>query len=373
MKVLLSCATSIAHNFHHRLHLRRGTMSNEVPFDDLVEREIRRRVWWFLCTQDWYLIASKKSYSIVPSHNTTPAPANCKEDFDDIIDKGDFFDHPLSIQTQSTYMIFLAKLTSKYRSLFDRICQCDANGGSIIDCFNEILLADSEFGYFVDEISTMLVDEKGSTTDPYASIQRHSLIIASWHLRLMIHRSFFCRSFRDKQYHYSRFISLVAARNILRHSLKFSGEQSSIEIWSIPVHTISACIIVTLNWLFTAERHTLEKSDISLMQRCLVRLKESPRPNFIVDRGIQIIQHLFNQRSKNRFHKLDAKEISELAQEINITVPGSNRQEDVEWHDDNEIFTMNKQFDIDQVEDYFGGNDMYLEGWHDSLMQNYSL
>lgn len=330
--------------------------TKRATFEELINRQVRKRVWCFLCTQDWYLIASKKAYSIVPEHSTTPVPANCREDFDDVISAGagsgglapSLKDHPLSVQTQSTYMIFLFRLTSIYRSLFDQLCAVHARGGSVADCFDHVLAADSRLEAAMGEIEEFSELSRGDPSDTTSSrfraAQWRALVITSWHQRVMIHRTFFCRSFQDKRYHYSRFVCLAAARKILRSYLDTSSSEgpdtTSPEIWSIPTHAISGCIILTLHALFTAEKYTLEKSDLDLVQSCLAILRARPRPNSIVDRGIQIIQHLLHPsglpvpsrppphnpsqtNQTRRYRRLDLHEISQLARDIDIDVGGS--------------------------------------------------
>ncbi|CAK7235934.1 hypothetical protein SEUCBS140593_009449 [Sporothrix eucalyptigena] len=334
MKVLLACANTIGQNLGHRLHLMGGpsddTNKSEptISLDDAVDHEVRKRIWCFLCTQDWYLIASKKAYSIVPEHNTTPVPANCREDFEDVVVEENnakpMQDRPLSVQTQSTYMIFLYRLTSIYRGLFDRLSAVHArtnNKANVVsDSFDHVLAADSRLEAAMGEIEDV---SRGSSS----AAQWRALVITSWHQRVMIHRTFFCRSFQDKRYHYSRFVCLAAARKILRSYLETTSAVVT-EIWSIPTHAISGCIILTLHALFTTEKYTLEKSDVDLVQGCLAVLRARPRPNSIVDRGIRIIQHLLKNTTltatepasaqKRSYRRLDPNEISQLARDIDI-------------------------------------------------------
>ena len=318
MKVLLACANTMGQGLGHRLHLMGSASDTDhapadpCSFDAAVNRQVRQRIWCFLCTQDWYLIASKKAYSIVPEQNTTPVPANCREDFDDAVaavtGRPPMQDCPLSVQTQSTYMIFLFRLTSIYRGLFDELRAVQARAGQDADnnasgvvsaCFDHVLAADRRLEAAMGEIDEF---SRGGTP---SSAQWRALVITSWHQRVMIHRSFFCRSFQDKRYHYSRFVCLAAARKILRSYLDTTAaataaavapapDTADIEIWSIPTHAISGCIILTLHALFTTEKYTLEKSDVDLVHSCLAVLRARPRPNSIVDRGIRIIQHLLH-------------------------------------------------------------------------------
>ncbi|KAI1370068.1 hypothetical protein F4677DRAFT_458154 [Hypoxylon crocopeplum] len=372
MKVLLSCANTIAHNTSHRLHSQSSVIAKQLSFGERIEREVRKRIWCFLCTQDWYLIASKKSYSIFPSHGTSLIPANCREDFDDATETGDFQDLPLTVQTQSTYMIFLFKLTSQYRALFDQLSSIHAKDGSVADCFDAVLLADSRLEAIIGEIEQCLAEARPNGSQ-YVPAQRRALIIASWHQRVMIHRSFFCRSFQDRWYHYSRFICLAAARNIIRTYLGRALTQDATEIWSIPAHAISSCIIITLDSLFSTEKYTLEKTDVDLMYQALALLKDSPRPNSIVDRGVLIVEYLLNQGPQRRFKKLDPQEISQLARDID-TSASDGRQNESFNGEHNFSDGIIPHVDIfESVNNAFGDDELFMPYWYDSTTQGYNL
>ncbi|CAK7235698.1 hypothetical protein SCUCBS95973_009355 [Sporothrix curviconia] len=333
IKVLLACANTMGQGLGHRLHLIVGPSDNDAPaaalsFAGSVDRQVRQRIWCFLCTQDWYLIASKKAYAIVPEHNSTPVPANCREDFDGIVSAvpgttTPMQDCPLSVQTQSTYMIFLFCLTSIYRGLFDELRHANArtdtetSTSSVVSaCFDRVLAADRRLEAAMGEIDEF---SKGETTSASSSsspsAQWRALVSTSWHQRVMIHCTFFCRSFQDKRYHYSRFACLAAARKILRSYLDTTSSPSTLtaatataapdtsdsEIWSIPTHAISGCLAV---------------------------LRARPRPNSIVDRGIRIIQHLLHTTNtslaatKHSYRRLDPHEIAQLARDIDMDGEG---------------------------------------------------
>ncbi|CAK7224805.1 hypothetical protein SBRCBS47491_005678 [Sporothrix bragantina] len=429
MKVLLACANSMGQGLGHRLHLLGSPSDNDTStstttFIESVDLQIRQRIWCFLCTQDWYLIASKKAYSIVPEHNTTPVPANCREDFDDIVtavpSKAPMQDCPLSVQTQSTYMIFLFRLTSIYRSLFDELRAVQANAGTdsnnspnaVSACFDHVLAADRRLEAAMGEI-----DEFSRGGAP-SSAQWRALVITSWHQRVMIHRTFFCRSFQDKRYHYSRFVCLAAARKILRSYLDTTtvtslvapdagASAADIEIWSIPTHAISGCIILTLHALFTAEKYTLEKSDVDLVHGCLAVLRARPRPNSIVDRGIRIIQHLLHTTNtstsnspRRNYRRLDPHEISQLARDIDMddgevgtnaraeggarpgAVPApmvstaTTRSQYAHSQPDFAQALLNSQLDAFQsrTNGSVGGDDeLFMPWWFDSMLNGYGI
>lgn len=53
--------------------------TEQLPLRDVIDREIRKRIWIFLCIQDWLLIPFDNSYSISIQHCDTPMPLNSDE------------------------------------------------------------------------------------------------------------------------------------------------------------------------------------------------------------------------------------------------------------------------------------------------------
>jgi hypothetical protein len=148
--VLLASANCVAQTLH--LHRIDAEPPGATSRHELIDREVRKRVWCFLCTQDWYLIASKRSYFISPNHMTTALPLNCSEDDMGTISEGAFLDLPLSTPTQSTYMIYLYKFTRLFQSLHDKLSSLEMKGGTVSDLFDEVLKADERIVHITREM-----------------------------------------------------------------------------------------------------------------------------------------------------------------------------------------------------------------------------
>lgn len=69
----------------------------------LIDREISKRVWWFLVRQDWLQIPFNNTYNIHPSQFNTPMPSNCDEGFEMIVDGEEIKKHEQDHYTQGSY------------------------------------------------------------------------------------------------------------------------------------------------------------------------------------------------------------------------------------------------------------------------------
>lgn len=72
----------------------------------LIDREISKRVWWFLVRQDWLQIPFNNTYNIHPSQFNTPMPSNCDDGFEMIVD-GEVKQHDEGHYTQGSYTAVL--------------------------------------------------------------------------------------------------------------------------------------------------------------------------------------------------------------------------------------------------------------------------
>ncbi|KAI9727440.1 MAG: hypothetical protein M1834_008384 [Cirrosporium novae-zelandiae] len=313
--VLLSSATSIAQDMNlHRLGPNRF---NLLPFEQVVNREIGKRIWCFLSTQDWFLIPFKNCYSIFPNHNTTPLPANCPDDAR-IICKGQIRDLPITIPTQSSHSIFLYKVADISRSFFDRTRRVDGTRGSIADLYDEVLEADNEMESLARNLPSWIRPGKQSSSDwpPSIFLQRHTFEISFAHKRIIIHQAFFCQSLKDKRYFYTRIVCLDAARTILQRYCN-SPDKRLHECWTILAHVLSGAIILTLNILFSNDESNRSAGDLELVSTCLGLLEDSVRLSVISKRKVRILNHLLKQEplyAKRQFFEL--QEIVQLMKDM---------------------------------------------------------
>jgi hypothetical protein len=128
ISVLLACAVRIA----QCLCLHRLGPDNNTPRDSttpseailvediqrrLIEREISKRVWWFLVRQDWLQIPFNNTYTIHPTQFNTPMPFNCDEEIANMFDAQGVVDHEQEHYTQGSYTMVLNHGASALSSL----------------------------------------------------------------------------------------------------------------------------------------------------------------------------------------------------------------------------------------------------------------
>jgi hypothetical protein len=87
-----------------------------------LEREIGKRVWWYLVWLDWsHALSHGGSYSINPAHNKTNLPTNI--DDEDLEDEGILQAKPLEEYTSTSFTIWRLRFLIAYRECIDMINQ----------------------------------------------------------------------------------------------------------------------------------------------------------------------------------------------------------------------------------------------------------
>lgn len=84
--VLMSATIRIAQSLNlHRLGSEKADHRDvrEDPartVQDLIDLEVKKRVWWFIVRQDWLQVPFQNTYLIHATQFNTPVPLNCYED-----------------------------------------------------------------------------------------------------------------------------------------------------------------------------------------------------------------------------------------------------------------------------------------------------
>lgn len=120
VSVLLASGTRIAQCLAiHRLgpdkksHISQCTDPN-LRTRRLIDREISKRVWWFLVRQDWLQIPFNNTYNIHRSQFNTPMPSNCDEETFQMLVDGEVKQHGQDHYTQGSYTSVLNRGTSLF-------------------------------------------------------------------------------------------------------------------------------------------------------------------------------------------------------------------------------------------------------------------
>lgn len=329
----------------HRLDSGSASLTDNIT-QDALQLEIKRRIWCFLVIQDTYLIAAKKTYTIILEHCSTRSPSHINETSANLTGEN-LLEVPLEQITHNSYMLLHYHMSQIFRSLHSRNGPLPAEPPSLERLYKRILDADEQLTEFMELAPSWLkLDaqrdlEDGDTSSPVCIMrasQRRSFQIAFLNMRSKIHQPFYCRAFTDNRFYYSKAICLDTARNLLMIFVDPAG-QSLPAMWTVTSHVIYACITIGMHLLFPRRgSHNFETSwassmtgttDRTLVNSCMSLLSLSKRPCRVVSRGLRMLTHLFNQQRQQIPPNMivDRARIESVLRE-NETPPSEEEQEE---------------------------------------------
>lgn len=116
--VLVSAAIRIAQCLNlHRLGHDDHNVVCHSDTHSVIDREVRKRVWWFLVRYDWLQIPFQNTCQIHYSQFNTQMPANCHDDEERMIKDGRVDVHPVEISTITTWTNCLAQSKASHFDL----------------------------------------------------------------------------------------------------------------------------------------------------------------------------------------------------------------------------------------------------------------
>ncbi|GAA5853284.1 hypothetical protein JCM9279_003345 [Rhodotorula babjevae] len=272
----------------------------------LVQREVRKRLWWALATEDWLSVPFRRSYSISPSHFTTPPPLNCH---DEDLSSGTAVDRSQDEATCVSKVLVAHKVASCIRRFFE-----DVNSRPDRELSYDLLLdVDREIRDIIETGPAFLrADDKAiEAQPPWVRWMLHWWIMSVSHKLLMCHRVFLGRSFRDSRFAFSRKAAIEAARSIIQELVK--GSQLPFQhLWTVPYHSISAAVVVILDIFQSSSSDPDLVHKRREVQSVLdeLRVLSDEGNSQIASRGIQLLTTLLAEEQRHRRpHKRKAAEL----------------------------------------------------------------
>ncbi|GAA5842874.1 hypothetical protein JCM11251_005834 [Rhodosporidiobolus azoricus] len=269
---------------------------SEQGIRGLVQREVRKRVWFALCAEDWYSIPYRRAYAIFPSHVTTPPPLNCH---DADLSAGEVISRSQDEPTVVSKILIAYKVAATIRTFFEHV-----NSRSDSDLSYEVLLeADREIRRVINEGPQYLLPEKEPEDGDRLWLPwfRRYWIISVSHKLLICHRVFLGRAFRDPKYAYSRKSAIEASRSIVQE-LERGKCMPKQDVWTVPYHIISAATTIILDIFQTPSSdpdvaHKRHEVGLALEQ---LRLLDSEGNSQIAARGVTLLTTLLAEEAKHR-------------------------------------------------------------------------
>ncbi|KAK4700764.1 hypothetical protein P7C70_g5474, partial [Phenoliferia sp. Uapishka_3] len=268
----------------------------------LITREIRKRLWAAMMTDDYFGAAYRRPYAINPIHCTTPLPLNVH---DEDLAKGILISRPMDEPTVASKTILSLRVASCIRRFYDEISVAGSQKAAL--CKD----VDAEIRNILRTAPSFIQPDANISHLPeFVSWLRSYHLISTDHKLLVIHRNFAGRSLRGVELAYSKAAVSEAARSILSVFLATKPDFQS--VWTLPYHAIVATTTILL------EMFQQPSGDVS-EKRTLVKLAVARLATFnstIAVRGVQLIETLIAEDLARRMRSGSSKKRS--ANEANL-------------------------------------------------------
>jgi hypothetical protein len=250
------------------------------------EKEIGRRVWTQLCSQDWFGIPFSESYLVNPLYSTSEPPSNCHDH--------DLAQLPSSVPTITGYCRFLYDIASIMPRLQDGLMSCN----TAYTRYEQVLkwdaclrtLAVKERPAF---LSTMPLEADWPAWIPWG---RRALAISSSHKIIMIHRSFLSDSFTNSAFGITRRTCIAASKTIIKEYRLVVTENGPI-LWIHQAFAVAASIILLLDILHRDQSSQEYAEELELVES-VVAILHSCRNSTIATRGTKVLEAMLAEIAK---------------------------------------------------------------------------
>ncbi|KAF4626316.1 hypothetical protein G7Y89_g11846 [Cudoniella acicularis] len=267
--VMLASAIRIAQS----LGLHRLPRPNQLPFQEgdlspveFIQREIGRRVWQQLTTQDWFSVPFSETYCVNPLHFTTNPPIHFNEDTMQNL--------PLFVPSIVSYGNFLFHIAALMPALLDQSSKAQR-----IEAKYDETVVDASWPRWV-------------------VLARRCLTVTSAHKIIMIHRRFLGMSFHDERYSFTRRTCLAAAKTIINEVKQDLPDESPI-LWTMQAFSVAAAIILSLDNFNSRQSAREHAEHRQLVSDTISVLSGSVIISSIASRGTRLLAELLEEEQKH--------------------------------------------------------------------------
>ncbi|KAL2842703.1 hypothetical protein BJY01DRAFT_248968 [Aspergillus pseudoustus] len=280
--VMLATAVRIAQGLG--LHLL-GSGEQDTP-NNIVRKEIGRRVWTELCIQDWFSIPFSESYLIHILDFDTARPMNCREE--------EMAPLPEDEPTSMSYHRILYQVARLMPRLQDDLAQSKTPYTK----YEHVLRYDTQMRTLAKHVPLWLKNTPLQPSWPrHVPWARHCLSISSAHKIIMIHRKFLWLSFTNPAFSFTRKTCIAASKTIVREC-KLVAEEDGPILWIYHAFAVAASIILCLDMLFRSPSDAEHQGHRDFVQDTTAILSQGG-PSMIAKRGVRILR-LLSQAEQSR-------------------------------------------------------------------------
>ncbi|KAI9929562.1 hypothetical protein MW887_001035 [Aspergillus wentii] len=277
---------------------------------DVMEVELKRRLWWDLVSYDWLLGflsgPQEWTYSIYMDHMNVQQPANID---DEPITNADNYSSPTSTPTSMSYSLQRLKLAFVCRDIVDttaheHLHNLEINYDKILTLDRKLHQAYSELPDFfrLDPVSRRRFSALYHAR-PTIAWQR-CLLQQGYHSRFCrLHRQYLIRGARDPTYSYSHVICLQSARKVLEIKRIMDEDEPrfappSAVVWSVMHHVFMAAVILLMDVCFNWDDILADKRKEEVLDACRM-LSNAQQSSSIVREGIDAMMGVLQKHWKN--------------------------------------------------------------------------
>ncbi|KAF2643137.1 hypothetical protein P280DRAFT_393633 [Massarina eburnea CBS 473.64] len=253
----------------------------------LLQREIGRRVWSALTSQDWLCSTSQGMYYLQKRHYTSILPRHFDEETLAPIKD----DNTPSCTLISNFLNEVGYMLSRY--LDDMLDAPDLSAK-----YNVVLRYDA----VVRALTTEKMPRFLRYTSPYneawpqwALWARRSYQASAAHKVIMIHQSFLGKSFRDPRYTYSRWACLTSSNTIIDAMEKRYPEEP--QWWVEQAFVVTAGLCLGLDLFHRTGKGREATEDKEGVERAIKILQQWPTSS-VAHHGIHLLSSLLQEHTK---------------------------------------------------------------------------
>ncbi|KAF2117185.1 hypothetical protein BDV96DRAFT_20015 [Lophiotrema nucula] len=258
-RLLLATAAAIAKDLGlHRLDSGHGRkQQREINVRELIDREVKRRVFWYLAAMDWLMSTTsgpqEGTYSIQPNHVRVNLPKDCNDD-DMILDcetceEGE----PQPQPTAMTFFLQKVRLAYICREITDTV-PMQTEDVKLLP-YDQVIALDKKLEGFINSMPLFFKLDHESrarsktfeTIYPQIPFWRYCITTAAHSRRCKLHQRFLLRQSHDPQYAYSRKACLESACAVIQvyeDMYDFRSPSTLMERMGMAVHFTHLALVV---------------------------------------------------------------------------------------------------------------------------------
>lgn len=318
--ILISTAIRISQCLNlHRLGADRESSpengkNSSLSTQGLIDREIAKRIWWFLVRYDWFQIPFQSLCQVHPAQFNTPMPDDTFDEPELMIQNGALAIQPPEVCTPSCWANALNHMSVfvwKHQDRIQKVGYPTDDKDNILISYDQVIWADREiknlyasWPVYLRELDESLCAAVAQESSFPVRMMPALVLLSVAHKILIVHRHFQLSSFRDRRFAFTQLSCItISERAIEAVQLWPDTAESRIarRMWTTLTFVISSSIALIFVLLFKSEncltfdlvkiRHHVEFS------RNFIR--EEEQTSSIARRGVRLLDALMDLEQRS--------------------------------------------------------------------------